>query len=588
MAVTRPATRNQRPAAMVLLLGAYIVSTTLANVAIIDADRHATLWVHGNVLIDAAADPIVKASDILRWDVAPLCIASDEFAAAQHPRGMQFWEYLNRTSRGVYTYARIHNVFTSAAGDRRGAANAGGDVVQRHDNGTTWYNWTIVDRVYDAIVSAGITPFVEIGFMPVLLSSNPGEAPERREPADYSEWTALVGAFVNRLADRHGLDAVATWRFEVWNEPDAGSFWRDGIEGYLRLYNETARAVKAESASLKVGGPAVASNPDFLRAFLARCLADGMPLDFISFHAKGGTGEADHPSHARLAGQVTASLDVIDEFPPFRQRDGSDIEYFLTEADPIVGSHVSKEANPVFEFRDREYYPAWYVNTLATLARIQVARGVSIHGVFSHNILFPWEVATFHGTRGFVTPLFLAGTPAPVDIPAAMPLPAADAVIGKPIHLAAQLVARIPRNASFMVNATLSGVPAARGFVNALAFKGQDGTVRILIAHQEEQRHATTTRQLRVEINVASLLGPGASTVTAREWRIDRERNNPFRAWEGMGSPARVTPAQVALLDAAATLSPTGVAVHGVVAGSLRLDVSLQPYTTMLLELDAA
>ena len=46
------------------------------------------------------------------------------------------------------------------------------------------------------------------------------------------------------LVERYGLDEVAAWAFEVWNEPNLEVFWTGTQEEYLRLYDESARAVK--------------------------------------------------------------------------------------------------------------------------------------------------------------------------------------------------------------------------------------------------------------------------------------------------------------------------------------------------------
>lgn len=47
------------------------------------------------------------------------------------------------------------------------------------------------------------------------------------------------------LVDRYGVDEVATWYFEVWNEPNI-DFW-GGIprqRSYFQLYDHTAGALK--------------------------------------------------------------------------------------------------------------------------------------------------------------------------------------------------------------------------------------------------------------------------------------------------------------------------------------------------------
>ena len=76
-------------------------------------------------------------------------------------------------------------------------------------------------------------------------------------------WADLVGAFASHLVQRHGIEELAQWRFEVWNEMWGMSFG-DGTTGkaedspYMALYNASHHALKAVSPRLSVGGPATA------------------------------------------------------------------------------------------------------------------------------------------------------------------------------------------------------------------------------------------------------------------------------------------------------------------------------------------
>jgi xylan 1,4-beta-xylosidase len=80
------------------------------------------------------------------------------------------------------------------------------------------------------------------------------------------------------------VDEVAKWYFEVWNEPNI-DFWA-GVpkqSTYFELYDHTARALKAVSPRLRVGGPATAA-ADWIPEFLDHCVKQDVPLDFVSSH----------------------------------------------------------------------------------------------------------------------------------------------------------------------------------------------------------------------------------------------------------------------------------------------------------------
>jgi xylan 1,4-beta-xylosidase len=148
-------------------------------------------------------------------------------------------------------------------------------------------------QIYDSWLAMGIRPIVELSFMPGLLAS--GNATWAHfnaridPPKNWSDWSSLISAFASALIDRYGIDEVATWNFEVWNEPNCCGpntippFWTGGLNGYLQLYNTTAVALKAVDKRLRVGGPA-SSATGWIDEILAFVKEGNVPLDFVSTH----------------------------------------------------------------------------------------------------------------------------------------------------------------------------------------------------------------------------------------------------------------------------------------------------------------
>jgi xylan 1,4-beta-xylosidase len=126
--------------------------------------------------------------------------------------------------------------------------------VYRETDGAVVHDFTGVDQVYDLVLSTGLRPVVEIGFMPRDLASDPDRTVFEylgiiSPPNDWDRWGELVRALVRHLLDRYG-DEVLNWDFEVWNEANLEVFWSGTQDEWMRLYDVTARAVKDVDARI--------------------------------------------------------------------------------------------------------------------------------------------------------------------------------------------------------------------------------------------------------------------------------------------------------------------------------------------------
>jgi beta-xylosidase len=189
--------------------------------------------------------------------------------------------------------------------------------------GTQWglpsqqspYEFYNVDVVYDFLVSIGVKPVVELSFMPKALvtcgtepesgtttkpdcvyshstrgSGGPGHGAYKglqMPPDDYNDWFLLVRALGAHLVERYGLEEVASWHFEVWNEMQGlrprGFNKSITPPAYMKLFNASSSALKSVSPKLRVGGPATMQLFD-LEDFLVKCKAEGIAVDFVTTH----------------------------------------------------------------------------------------------------------------------------------------------------------------------------------------------------------------------------------------------------------------------------------------------------------------
>jgi xylan 1,4-beta-xylosidase len=180
-----------------------------------------------------------------------------------------------------FRYVRFHNILHDEVG-----------VYEEDEQGHPFYNFSYVDQIYDGLLQNGVRPFVEISFMPKQLALRQDVHPFWYKqivspPKDYRKWDDLMHAFAQHLVDRYGLEEVAQWYFEVWNEPNI-DFWSGDPKQstYFELYDHTARALKAVSPRLRVGGPS-SSSAHWVDAFMQHVASQNVPTDFISSHSYG-------------------------------------------------------------------------------------------------------------------------------------------------------------------------------------------------------------------------------------------------------------------------------------------------------------
>ncbi|HWE84872.1 MAG TPA: hypothetical protein VG267_08000 [Terracidiphilus sp.] len=278
-------------------------------------------------------------------------------AQAQGTPFPHFWEEMFGSGRAILTlresyredlravkkvadfrYVRFHAILHDEVG-----------VYNEDEHGNPVYNFAYVDQIYDGLLKNGVKPFVEISFMPKKLAFNPDALhpfwykQNVSPPKSMDRWDDLMKQFAQHLVDRYGIDEVATWYFEVWNEPNI-DFW-GGIprqRSYFDLYAHTARDLKSVSPRLRVGGPSTAASA-WVSDFLKFASENHVPVDFVSTHAYAddttldlfGRNE-DIPMDERVCRAVAKVHDEI------KQSSTPDVPLFLTEWN-VQGNHESRD-----------------------------------------------------------------------------------------------------------------------------------------------------------------------------------------------------------------------------------------------------
>ncbi len=494
-------------------------------------------------------------------------------------------------------HVRPHYVFCSGGGF--GVPHWGnGNVYHEDADGNPYYDFTIVDQTYDAIVEAGHHVLVELAFTPRDLL--PEEAAEFTVPSspttysayehgawsypprDYGRWGDLVAAHAQHCLERYGLEEVRTWLWELWNEPDI-FYWRGTPEQFYELYSVTARAVRSVIPDAKVGGPAVTgAGVEFMRGFLAHTLEHDDPIDFVSFHTKGSafrpwrvygpTGgqapEKQSPSAHKMLFEVRRLLRVVEEFEPYHR-----LPAIVDECDAGVPAHYSFYDNANFVFQNTEYYPVFQVKLMKKLLDLNELETVQVEQATSWSWYFEGE-RYFEGTRAFLT----AGG------------------IEKPFLNAYRALAKLgstrveaTSDAAHPVTALDQAIETGASMpeeVDVLAAKDDDGRLAVLVWRHTDDQYQTDDVDASVQVTISGL-GDGEHVL--RHHRIDADHSNSHTVWQSLGAPQVPTEEQVAQIKARQGLEELEperrVQVTG---GTLELTVELPLPAVSLLTLERA
>ena len=425
----------------------------------------------------------------------------------------------------VPVYIRAHHLLCTGDGApalKWGSTNAYTEDAQ----GNPVYTWTIVDRIFDTYIQAKAKPFVEIGFMPEALSTHP--QPYMRHwprpddgagwsypPKDYEKWAELVRQWVLHSVERYGKAEVATWYWELWNEPDI-SYWRGTPEEYNHLYDVTAAAVKRALPDARVGGPATTgpASPKaaaFLDQFLEHCAKSGSPLDFITYHAKGQPRATDGHVRMGLAKQLSdieRGFEIVNKYPQFRR-----LPIILSESDPEGCAACSARTYPQNAYRNGTLYAAYTAAAMTKMIDLADRYHTNLEGMLTWAFEFE-DQPYFDGFRTLATN-----------------------GIDKPIL-------------NLFRMAGLMGSQRVRSSPGSLSTKSERA-LTILVWNYDDDEAPAPAAQVRLNIAELPL---DLSRALIQHYRIDETHSNAYSAWKRMGSPQNPTPAQYAELEAAGQL----------------------------------
>jgi xylan 1,4-beta-xylosidase len=517
-------------------------------------------------------------------------IGYDEINYTYTPEGQELLAKFGDLHDQPY-YVRVHHLLCT--GNCHGFYKWGSTNAYLEDyDGTPVYDWTFIDLTFDTLLKHDCKPFVELGFMPQDLA-DPAHYDMAAEnftmqnyrlygfaspPKDYQKWHDLIFNLVQHCVARYGADEVRTWYWELWNEPDLTYYWKGSNDEFLKLYDYTAAAVKAVFPEARVGGPGT-TNPNrerrsgqLLAAFCDHVVngtnyftgEQGSPVDFMSFHVKGGGYRADPkhrpqnpPSVKRILEDTRTGYEIIAGYPALAQ-----LECVLSEIDPDGWAAGGAWDNRNLNFRNTEYYPSFTAAAFDKVSRLARAHAWDLR-LLSWAFMFVGE-RCFEGTRSFSTQ-----------------------GIDKPILNLFRVYAHLGDQA---VHFQSSGAQDPLTYADANGFDvepdiagyatlAETGELAILIYnhHDDWDRRA----DYPVSLEIANL---PHGQVTIQHYRIDQAHSNAYTEWMRQDQPMYPTPEQRRAIKARENLEKYATdQTIAVVDNRLRLDFDLPVHAISLL-----
>ncbi len=187
-------------------------------------------------------------------------------------------------------YARVHDAAFHAqyGGEHTVDVHAIFPNFDADVNDPNSYDFPCTDNYIAQIYEFGTKPFYRLGSKIEHGVKKYGTLP----PKDNLKWAQICEHIIMHYNEgwANGFNyGIEYW--EIWNEPDLDPdnstnkrCWGGTEAEFAELYVTASSYLKKRFPSLKIGGPAIAWNEDWLERFFERIKGREIALDFLSWH----------------------------------------------------------------------------------------------------------------------------------------------------------------------------------------------------------------------------------------------------------------------------------------------------------------
>ena len=417
------------------------------------------------------------------------------------------------------------------------------DIVYLDGEGKLAFDYRLSDLRLDYMVEKGFRVLLAYAGIPDCIAGETknvnvsaksktrykGKLWNTAAPKEYALWEEICYEYTKHLVERYGIETVATWRMQCFNEPDhtyllsgltGDDAWASRLAVYNKMYEGFARGICRVSERISVGGPALAANREFLGGFLDYVTEHGLKLDFVSTHYYGTTPRwlREKTKPIMVSSLIERHLGHLEAL---RAHGFGHLPVLMDEWGMACAGFANKEDAPELMVREGEVFPAYYVRLIRSLLSLEsVPEALMICLSGQHEM-----TEDFTGFRGFFTLNF----------------------IRKPIYNAHVLASRLKEQ--------LLAVEVEADALSVIPTKDEKGNYAVLLSYTNDECQSPLADRDETLVFEGDLAGK-----TFTVYAIDREHTNPYRLWQKDGEPETLTDEQLVRYREAGKLKPVQVA----------------------------
>ena len=396
------------------------------------------------------------------------------------------------------------------------------DVVYLDEDGGLCYDFRLSDLRLDYLMEKGFDLLISYAGIPDCIASSlssktsvsknktryKGKLWNAAPPRDYALWEEICYEYTKHNVERYGIETVAKWRCQCFNEPDINLFFlpelgenenanQVRLAEYCKLYEAFERGVRRVSERICIGGPAFGVHIAFLEGFLDHVKEKQLKLDFVSLHGYGTTPHALNNGSRPYA--VSSLTDMFGKYIDTIYAHGfPQVTVLIDEWGMASAGFYNKEECPLLMARETEVCSAYFIKLIAEFIRLGFPvemLAICLSG--QHEM-----VEDFSGFRNFFTLNFIA----------------------KPIYNAHLMTSKIYDH--------LVLADCGNKNVFTIPTKNNEGDYAVLLTYSTENFEddlPTITREMVFDDDISDKI------VTV--YCIDKVHTNPYRMWERAGKP---------------------------------------------------